>query len=191
MPVGGEIWHVDSAAGLCITGNRHLFSVFVASSTSPSIKFGDGVIQQAVGYGTIILCGTELRAPITLHNVLLVPNCPVNLLSVHALATSLDCSITFTSDLCIATSGSNVLWTIPSTDSGVYQFQSVSLPTKAVPAFACTPAVMLTTGVPHASREANLWHRRLGHPGLSAYQRLVSCEMLEGLPMTLSQVRTL
>ena len=174
-----------------ITGDRSLFSTYASSSASPSIQFGDGVVQRAVGSGSVVLSGEGLRAPITLHHVLLVPHCPVNLISVHAAATSLDCNIAFTSDRCIATAGSEILWSVPSTSSGVYTFESFPVPTNSVPAFSCEPAVMKAPGLPLSSRSANLWHRRLGHPGYDAYQRLVSEQMVEGCPVSSSQVKTL
>jgi hypothetical protein len=44
-------------------------------------------------------------------------------------------------------------------------------------------------GVILPSTQAWLWHRRLGHPGLSSYQHFVSNGMLKNLPVTSDQVK--
>ena len=53
------------------------------------------MIQRSQGSGSIVLCSDQLPTPITLTNVLYIPPCPVNLLSVNAVAHSHHCSITF------------------------------------------------------------------------------------------------
>ena len=104
------IVHIDSGAGRSITGTQALFSSLEFVPNGPSVKFGDGVVQQATGIGTIVLRSTWLDAPITLTQCLFAPDCPVNLLSVSATARNLDCKIMFTSDTCLATIGSRILW---------------------------------------------------------------------------------
>jgi hypothetical protein len=111
-------WHVDSGAGMNITGNLSLFSQFEEHADAPTVRFGDGVIQQALGWGTVSLCGAELDRPITLEKVLYIPGCPVNLLSVQSIAHSSDCTVSFTSTACTASQGSTILWTIPASEQG-------------------------------------------------------------------------
>jgi hypothetical protein len=153
------------------------------------VKFGDGVLKQALGSGSIVLGGPDLRSAITLTDVLYIPDCPVNLISVHAIATSLDCTVHFTSEYCTATRGSETIWSVPASSTGVFHFNAFVCPPDATPAFSCTQ--VLGVGIPSASRGASLWHRRLGHPGYSSYQRLVSSQMVDGLPVSPDQVRSL
>ena len=113
--VSNGVWHVDSGAGLSITGDKSLFCDFQPSSDGPAVKFGDGVIQSSKGSGSIVLGSDQLPTPITLTNVLYIPHCPVNLLSVHSVAHSHHCKITFDTSSCTATQASSVLWLSAST----------------------------------------------------------------------------
>ena len=190
-PVGGVfiVWYIDSGAGKPITGDQSLFSVYTPLPYPLYVKFGDGVLKQALGSGSIVLGGPDLRSAITLTDVLYIPDCPVNLISVHAIATSLDCTVHFTSEYCTATRDSETIWSVPASSTGVFHFDAFVCPPDATPAFSCTQ--VLGAGIPSASREASLWHRRLGHPGYSSYQRLVSSQMVDGLPVSPDQVRSL
>ena len=186
------IWHVDSGAGMSITGNRSLFSQFTEHPNAPTVKFGNGVIQQAIGWGTVCLCSDELDMPITLDHVLYIPGCPVNLLSVQSVAHTSDCTVSFSSTACTAVRGSTILWSIPATEQGVYTFTSE----KCTDTLSCPPVLPALSldmsdsgGVILPSTQAWLWHRRLGHPGLSSYQHLVSNGMLKNLPVTSDQVK--
>jgi len=116
------VWHVDSGAGLSITGDRSLFSVFQPSSNGPAVQFGDGVIQCPQGSGTIVLCSDQLQTPITLTNVLHIPHCPVNLLLVNSVAHSHHFKISLDSTSCTATQASSILWSFPVSSDGVYKF---------------------------------------------------------------------
>ena len=107
--VSNGVWHVDSGAGLSITGNRSLFSDFQPSSHGPAVKFGDGVVQSSKGSGSIVLCSDQLPTPITLTNVLYIPHCPVNLLSVNSVAHSHHCKIAFDASSCTAMQASSIL----------------------------------------------------------------------------------
>ena len=64
---------------MSITGNRSLFSQFKEHKDAPTVKFGCGAVQQALGWGTVHLTSTELQQPVTLKKVLYRPGCPVNL----------------------------------------------------------------------------------------------------------------
>ena len=69
---------------MSITGDLSLFTVYHASEDGPAVKFGDGVVQRTVVQGSIVLCSDWLPTSITLTDVLYIPHCPVNLLSVNA-----------------------------------------------------------------------------------------------------------
>jgi len=145
-------------------------------ANAPSVRFGDGVVQQATGVGTIFLASEWLTAPIVLTNVLYIPDCPVNLLSVHATAKSEDCVISFSEHTCVANKGTKTLWTVPASIGGVYHFL----------AHGCTvPALATVIVEPSAAPPLSLvglWHRRFGHPGQTAMQELINGGLVEGLP---------
>ena len=121
--VSNGVWHVDSGAGMSITGDRNLFSDFQPSTHGPAVKFGDGVIQSSQGSGSIVLCSDQLPTPITLTNVLYIPYCPGNLLSVNSVAHSHHCKNSFDSTSCTASQAS-ILWSFPASKDGVYKFAS-------------------------------------------------------------------
>eukprot|EP00798_Chlamydomonas_sp_ICE-L_P003675 gene3675-biopygen21416 len=174
------IVHIDSGAGRCITGSQALFSTFQLGSNGPSVKFGDGVVQQATGIGTIVLSSRWLDAPITLTQCLYVPDCPVNLLSVSATARDLACVISFTSDTCHATIGPRTLWQIPVSPLGVYQFDAV---VGEIPSLLC---VDLDVSIPPMS-PIELWHKRFGHPGFPAMSQLIQGTLVTGMPIISNQ----
>eukprot|EP00798_Chlamydomonas_sp_ICE-L_P001700 gene1700-biopygen14531 len=174
------IVHIDSGAGRCITGSQALFSTFQFVSNGPSVKFGDGVVQQATGIGTIVLSSRWLDAPITLTQYLYVPDCPVNLLSVSATARDLACVISFTSDTCHATIGPRTLWQIPVSPLGVYQFDAV---VGEIPSLLC---VDLDVSIPPMS-PIELWHKRFGHPGFPAMSQLIQGTLVTGMPIISNQ----
>ena len=107
---------------MSITGDLSLFTVYNASKNGPSVRFGDGVVQRSVGEGSIVLCSDWLPTSITLTNVLYIPHCPVNLLSVNAVAHAHHCKISFDSTSCTATQASSVLWSFPASSDGVHKF---------------------------------------------------------------------
>lgn len=177
-----------------MTGDVTLFKSIRYQANCPSVRFGDGVVQQAVGIGTIELCNEWLEAPITIDNVLYIPNCPVNLLSVNATARSQGCIISFDADRCIATRGSRTLWTVPATTSGVYHFESVHCPirdshpraSRVRPSPAAFSAETVTPGQGDPTvtcrDSAKLWHRRFGHPGQPAMHMLSHSGTVTGGP---------
>ena len=191
------VWHVDSGAGMSITGDRSLFTVFDVPLNLPSVRFGDGVVQRAVGKGSIELCSDWLPTPIILTNVLYIPHCPVNLLSVNAVAHSLHCKISFDSISCTATQGSSILWSFPASGDGVYKFACRPCYTTSGCSFGADnyPAFALDVdedgGVVIPTTPEWLWHRRLGHPGYDAMHRLVKKGMVKNLPLSLNQVQKL
>jgi len=192
------VWHGDSGAGLSITGDRSLSSDFQPFSNGPAVKFGDGLIQRSQGSGSIVLCSDQLPTPITPTNVLYIPYCLVNLLSVNAVARFHHCKISFDSTSCTATQASSILWSFPASSDGVYKFAcrpcecsdfcSVS-DYDLFPAFSLdvdeNGSVLIPTTI------AWLWHRRLGHPGYDSMHRLVKGNMVKNLPLTQQHVKRL
>ena len=176
------VWYLDSGASSSLTGDSSLFKSLRYKANCPSVRFGDGVIQQAVGIGTIELCNEWLEAPITIDNVLYIPNCPVNLLSVNATARSQGCTISFDASQCIASRGTTTFWKVLATTTGVYHFESVhcNAPEPALTADIVTPAKVVPVSARHDT--AQLWHRRFGHPGQPAMHELSQAGIVTGGP---------
>ena len=74
-----EDWYLDTGASSHMTGRRHFFSKLV-ESRSGYVKFGDNSRLSIHGRGDLeILC--KSGQPLTLHNVLFVPDLEPNILS--------------------------------------------------------------------------------------------------------------
>lgn len=163
-----HIWHVDSAAGKSLTGNRSIFTNALECSSVDAVQFGDGAVCKVSGCGPVKLCSDWIPGGLTLPSVLFVPDATVNLISVHDTATAHDCTIAFDARGCTALKGDRVLWSIPVSSGGVYHFQST----------IAAPALSAISSASHAL--AQLWHRRLGHPGSNVMRKLVRDKMLTG-----------
>ena len=147
-----------------------------------------------MGTGSVQLCSDLINYPITLTDVLYIPHCPVNLLSVNAIALSHDCKVTFDRTSCIATRGTSLIWPFPASSDGVYKFACKSCTASdlhnisgSFPAFALD--VDASGGVVIPTTLEWLWHRRLGHPGLSTMKTLVSEKLLGTYPLRLIILR--
>ena len=177
-------WYLDSAASRSLTGDRSLFKTLRYKANCPSVRFGDGVIERAVGVGTIELCNEWLEAPITMPNVLYIPNCPVNLISVNATARSQGCKLVFDADMCVATKGTKILWSVPATTTGVYHFESRHcVPDCALTAADPAPEKSLSNSTDPVPDSAQLWHRRFGHPGQPMMHMLSRADTVTGGPV--------
>ena len=144
-----------------------------------------------------MLCSDWLPTPITLTNVLYIPHCPVNLMSVNAVAHAHNCKISFDSLSCTATQGSSVLWSFPASSDGVYKFtcRPCHTPRGRLLSAVHYPVFALDVdedgGVVIPTTPEWLWHRRLGHPGYDAMHNLVRKGLVKNLPLTLKQVKRL
>ena len=132
-----------------------------------------------------------------IENVLYIPHCPVNLLSVNAAAHSHHCTITFDKTSCTAMQASSVLWSFPASSDGV-KFASRPCECSELctvsehdfsPAFSLAVTdygrILIPTTIEW------LWHRRLGHSGYQAMPQLVNGNMVKNLPLTHKQVKLL
>lgn len=84
-------WALDTGASDHITGNKALLSSISTSGYLPTLTSASGTKTQARGIGT-----AQLLPSLSIDNVLYVPECPFNLISVKRLTESLDCAVTFT-----------------------------------------------------------------------------------------------
>ena len=141
-----HIWHVDSAAGKSLTGNRSIFTNALECSSVDAVQFGDGAVCKVSGCGPVKLCSDWIPGGLILPSVLFVPDATVNLISVHDTATAHDCTIAFDARGCTALKGDRVLWSIPVSSGGVYHFQST----------IAAPALSAISSASHAL--AQLWH---------------------------------
>ncbi|XP_019157737.1 PREDICTED: beta-D-glucosyl crocetin beta-1,6-glucosyltransferase-like [Ipomoea nil] len=85
-------WILDSGATDHISGNLSFFSNIEFSYSLPDVTFGDGSKGKAIGIGKVTIHS------LSLSNVLYIPGCHFNLISVNQLTHSLNCLVTFSSD---------------------------------------------------------------------------------------------
>jgi len=90
IPIG---WVLDSGASDHVSGNSALFSKLSTPKYPHYITVADGSKVEATGVGQV-----SPIPSLSLSSVLLIPNCPFNLISISKLNRSLNCAISFTSD---------------------------------------------------------------------------------------------
>ena len=146
-------WILDSGAFDHISGNKDLFSSLTTTSTLPTITLANGSQTVAKGIG--------LAHPLTslpLTSVLYTPECPFNLIYINKITRTLNYSIIF-SDKFVTLQDRSTGKTIGIglESQGLYHLTSKS-----------SPVVCVSTDAPL------LIHRRLGHPNLSKFQKMVT-----------------
>ena len=166
-----DTWLLDSAADMHVCNHRSSLIDYVvrptdlAGSTSEGMSPGRGFIER-----TLALQDDSPSSALILHNVLLIPQCPVNLISL-ALLNRHDIYY------------DNLNWTLFLQSSGRVIGYVQSVNTNFIVKILDTPevAVRLTqiddqtfqwpkTAVYHTSNRADLttWHARLGHLNITA-----------------------
>jgi len=153
-PPSASDWVVDSGASSHIASNSGMVTLSPSSSFPSSIVVGNGATLPVMGTGYSTLPG-----PFHLNNVLVAPNIIKNLLSVRQFTTDNLVSIEFdplgisvkdlrSKNVLLRCNSSGPLYTLqlPSSSSGSCALVATPSPTT--------------------------WHRRLGHPGKAALQRL-------------------
>ena len=122
-----------------------------------------------------------------MHNVLYAPDCKVNLISIGALTRDLGCTVSFTEHQCKAHVDQVELFTLKFKTPGVYTLHATTLSQLNDSPVACLPA-----GTVHGSdskkASAQLWHRRLGHPGTTQLSKLVNRNLLTDLELPASSL---
>ncbi|KAK2418425.1 putative mitochondrial protein [Trifolium repens] len=145
-------WVLDSGASDHVTGNSSLFSEISPPKYPHYITVADGSTVEATGIGQV-----SPISSLSLSSVLLIPNCPFNLISISRLTRSLNCSITFTSDSFL----------IQDLSTG----QTIGTGTESRGLYYLQPS---TSNIGVAAESPELLHRRLGHPSLSKLKKMVS-----------------
>lgn len=89
-------WVNDSGASDHMTGKEEIFQSLHRSTSSSCVTLANGSKSQILGSGIVRPC-----KDITLSSVLLVDQCPYNLMSVSHITKSLNCSVTFFPTHCV------------------------------------------------------------------------------------------
>jgi hypothetical protein len=145
-----DVWIIDSGASSHIAGDSSLLSRLSALPTLSSVTLADGRSCTVTGEGT-----TTLTPDITLDRVLLVPEFPVNLLSISKITKQLFCAVTFFPFHCVFQDlqTGRKIGTGHERGNDIYVLTRETVPPGL--AAACTSV---------SSGSFLLWHKRLGHP---------------------------
>ena len=157
-------WFVDSGCSWHMTGKKDNF-LSLAATHGGSVAFGNGKSGTIIGIGKI---GESLSNSI--EDVYLVDGLKHNLLSVSQLCDK-DNLVVFTSNRCLVVNmdtGNIVLR--GKRHKNMYKVCISSLPQNNL---TCLSAL---------HDDAILWHKRLGHASLSLLNKLVSKDLVIGLP---------
>jgi transposase InsO family protein len=142
-------WVLDSGASDHMTGNKSLLSHLSYSDSLPSVTVADGSKAKVQGLGR-----AHPLPNLSLESVLYIPGCPFNLISVHKLIRTLDCSVLFNANsVHIQDRRTGRTIGAGSEAGGLYHLS---------PPVACASI---------ASQE--LTHQRLGHPSQNKMRLLV------------------
>ncbi|WZZ66822.1 hypothetical protein YC2023_078192 [Brassica napus] len=154
-------WVLDSGATHHITSDLNNLSLHQPYTGGEEVLIGDGSGLQITHTGSVSL-PTNLK-PLSLKNILLVPNIHKNLLSVYKLCNNNKVSVEFfpshfqVKDLNL---GARLLQ--GRTNKELYEWPAVQSPPSS---FYATPTTKTTL---------NDWHSRLGHPSISTLKTILS-----------------
>ncbi|GKV50619.1 hypothetical protein SLEP1_g57319 [Rubroshorea leprosula] len=150
-------WYFDNGAQTHATNNPGKLLHSTPSSSSNFIQVGNGQLLPVTSHGNAFLFTSNSQ--FRLNNVLVAPHLTKNLVSVRQFTRDNNCSVNFDSfGFSIKDNKTkNVLlrWNSP---DGLYSFSSGSFPSY--------PAVY------SVSHSPDVWHCRLGHPGITSIQHL-------------------
>ncbi|KAK3014591.1 hypothetical protein RJ639_009824 [Escallonia herrerae] len=170
-------WLIDSGVSHHMTGNLNFFSSIWDIPPSP-VGLPDGLQTNSIKAGSV-----SLADGITLRHVLYVPNLAVNLISVSCLATDANCSVAFSSDICVL---QDHTWKSPiglgKMHRGVFVFQPLSTATVVQPLSTATVAAV------SESESYELWHRRMGHPSSQPFIHLPTVSVVSPSLKTICDV---
>ena len=158
------MWYVDSGCSRHMTGEKSNFLSLTASEGG-SVAFGNGKSGTITGIGKIGESPSH-----SIENVYLVDGLQHNLLSVSQLCDK-DNLVVFSAKYCLVVNintGDVVLR--GKRHKNVYKVSILSLPQSNL---TCLSAI---------SEDVLLWHKRLGHASLSLLNKLVSKDLVIGLP---------
>ncbi|GKV24576.1 hypothetical protein SLEP1_g34169 [Rubroshorea leprosula] len=150
-------WYFDSGAQTHATNNPSKLLHSTPSSSSNFIQVGNGQLLPVTSHGNAFL--STSNSQFRLNNVLVAPHLTKNLVSIRQFTRDNNCSVNFDSfGFSIKDNKTkNVLLRCNSPD-GLYSFSSGSFPSYHV--------------VYSISHSPDVWHCRLGHPGITSIQHL-------------------
>ncbi|KAK2981534.1 hypothetical protein RJ640_024847 [Escallonia rubra] len=155
-------WILDSGCSRHMTGDRSLFS-HITSKNGGLVTFGDNSNGKIIGKGKI---GT---GSISIDNVSLVDSLEFNLISISQLIDS-GHKVQFEGEKCLISHASDGSTLIGKRDGNIY--------TLSFDASDYSREVCLS--VQH--NDIWLWHRRLGHVHMDLIKKLLSKDLVRGLP---------
>lgn len=163
-------WLLDSGASQHMTGNARLLHNCRSLSRPSSIILPDGRRVSARSEGEL-----RLGAAFVLPHVLLVPHLSYNLISLRQLTADLNCFVTLFPDFCVIQDlPTKMLIGTGEISSGVYRLRGVTDNSKQIS--NTTLSFAISTDNP------DLWHKRLGHPSISAMNFFGNFNKLRDIP---------
>jgi hypothetical protein len=147
-----------------MTGNFNLFRSYEPTSKGGSVTFGDSSKGKILGEGSI---GNP--ESLIINHVYYVDKLTHNLVSISQLSDS-DLEITFDKKTCKIKDAFGKLLLSGYREENIYKIEINKLP-------YCPISCLVSE-----NDNANLWHRLLGHIGFSIMQKLVSQNLIRGLP---------
>ena len=145
-------WILDSGASDHLSGNKNLFSSLTITSPLPVITLANGTQTMAKGIGS-----ANPLPSLSLSSVLYVPDSPFNLISVSKLIRDLNCSVTFSnSSVTLQDRSTGRMIGIGHESQGLFHLSST--PSSNICASSDDPLTV---------------HRRLGHPSLVKFRKMV------------------
>ncbi len=162
-------WVLDSGSTHHVTNQKAFLHDFCDSRTVP-IRYGSGEVLDSCGMGTVRLL-VDGSQRITLQEVLYVPQAPANLISIRRV-TQKGVKTLFEDDVCQLVHGKVTIATARSS-GGLYKLQS---------SVECAEGAEVLLSV---NESAELWHRRLGHAGMSCVGQCVRAGAVKGVGVNL------
>ena len=157
------MWVLDSGASQHMSNCRDLFKTYEKLQYPVHVTIGDKSWVKGIGIGTVSLPGHGFD----LQEVLHVPELVENLISVRA-ATARGAEVNFKgTEALIMLRGATIARAV-STDGMLYRLKD----------YYGAQAMLADK----SDITAGLWHRRFGHLGYDNLSRLVSEDMVQGIP---------
>ncbi|KAK2989566.1 hypothetical protein RJ640_018328 [Escallonia rubra] len=160
--VDSNKWILDSGCSRHMTGDHSLFS-HITSKNGRLVTFRDNSNGKIIGKGKIDI------GSISIDNVSLVDGLKFNLISINQLIDS-GHKVQFEGDHCLISHASDGGTLVGKRDGNIY---TLSFDSSGSSREVCLSA---------QQNDIWLWHRRLGHVHMDLIKKLVSKELVRGLP---------